>query len=239
MSRWTHALALLALATFGTAALAQPRLEASFRDPVQTVAPDQTIEVWITLSNTGETALTFDLGATEAPFGLPEGLDLPTTGYNLGDPGQPDFLDFGSYTSITLFTYQGCGDGFSIGCAPGSHRYESVFGQGLGWFDVPAPYALAAGASQDFLLYRLVPVGGSAPAGVYQAFNIGVGMTVHGLALDGITVLEAPVFEAGTCSSGEPGCAFTVTVVPEPTSALLMLAGLLPLGLAARRRRAR
>lgn len=234
MRRWPRTLATLVFAMLGLAVQAQPRLEASFRDPVQTVRPDETIEVWLSLANTGETALTFNLGSAEPPFGLPPELPLPTTGYNLGNPDLPYFQDFGSYTGISLYTFQACDDDFAPGCSPGSHSWQPSFVNN--WFDVGSPYTLAAGSSQDFLLYRLVPVGGNAPAGVYQAFNIGVGMSVHGLAVDGITPLEAPVFEVGTCSNGDPGCAFTVTVVPEPASALLMLAGLLPLGVAARRR---
>lgn len=235
MGHLQRAITAVALALTGIgSAQALPELEVVFRDPMLTVGPSDTIEVWVTLSNVGSDALSFDTSSSEAPFGLDPAM-LPTMGND--DAGPPNSLPFGSYDSISLFTYRYCNDEFSIGCGPGTHQFGNAL-PGAGWFDIDTPFELAAGASMDISLYTLVPVGGSAAPGVYSAFNMGLGLFVRGLAEDGVTALEADVFSAGTCAGSAPGCSFTVTVVPEPASALLLLAGLVPLlPLAARRRR--
>lgn len=208
-----------------------PVIELQFRTPAVTVSPTDEVPIWVTMS-VSEAPLTFDTTASEPPFGLGS-LPLPALGNNFvsGLFGVP----FASYNSLSLFIFRVCNDEVSTGCSPLIYEY-TVPGDPAGWFAIEQPFELAAGSSRDFFLYSLRPVGGAAPAGSYDIFNLGLGLRVSGLAADGETSLEADVFVARTCDDSALGCAFTVTVVPEPHTAWLMLAGIVPLWMRLRRR---
>jgi hypothetical protein len=228
--------AQLAMVMLASPALAQeqlppPSLQLSFTTPSVVVSPEDDVELWVTLS-VSEGPLTFDTSSDTAPFDLHPDL-LPLTGNNY-ESGQYD-VAFGSYTSISLFTSRVCNDEVSNVCDPSIYSY-TIPADPATWFSIEQPFAMAAGDSQDFLLSTLQPVGGAAPTGSYRIFNVGLGLFVNGFAEDGTTVLEAEVFSASTCFTGDPGCAFTITVVPEPNGAWLMLAGIVPIWLRLRRR---
>ncbi len=208
-----------------------PTLNLSFTSATATVAPTDSVPIWVTLS-VSDAPLSFDTSSGTAPFGLPASW-LPAAGHNY-TLGLYDQL-FGSYSHITLYTFRYCNDEVSSGCNPLIYSFGGSGGPSS-WFSVEQPFTLNDGDSRDFLIHTLLPVGGAAPAGSYRIFNLGLGLTVHGLAEDGVTELEASVFETTTCWQGG-GCAFTVSVVPEPGAGWLMLAGLLPLARRLRGRR--
>lgn len=210
---------------------ALPALDLQFTTDSVVVAPGDAVPLWVTLS-VSEAPLVFDDTATEPPFGLqPE--QLPTTGNNfsLGLFDQP----FGSYERIGVFIFRLCNDEISTICSPLVYEY-TVTGSPASWFAIERPFEQPEGTSRDFLLYTLQPVGGAAAPGSYRIFNVGLGLRVFGTALDGVTPLEANVFSPSTCAGGSGDCAFTITVVPEPATAWLLLAGIVPVWMRLRRR---
>lgn len=223
--------ALCLVATPAWAGDALPVLELQFTTSSVVVLPTEAVPLWVTLS-VSEAPLAFDTSASEAPFGLMPA-QLPATGSNfsLGLFDEP----FGSYTSIGLYTFRVCNDEVSTVCTPLIYTYD-VPSDPATWFEIEQPFELAAGDSRDFLLYSLLPVDGAAAAGSYRIFNVGVGLTVFGYAEDGVTPLEAEVFSSRTCAGGAGDCAFTITVVPEPRTAWLLLAGIVPVWMRLRRR---
>lgn len=234
------AAALVSLGCAGAQAqTADARLSAMFRDPVGVVGPADPIEMWITLTSAGSVAMTYDLDASE-PFGVPDGYALPLLGQdNSVSGGPPAMHAFASYTNLSAYYFRNCSDTFTATCSPAAYRFNAP-SDGMGWFDTPRQFSLAPGASMDIHLYTLTPEGGMAAPGTYVAYNVGVGVTVHGLADDGVTELTADLFSATTCPGLEPGCGFTRTVVaavPEPTSVAMLLSGLVVLASAGARRR--
>jgi len=225
-ARTLAAASLAALCALATApAAADVGLSATFRDPTGTVGPGDVIDVWITLTSTGSDPFTFDLNE-DFPYGLAPGAE-PLVGNNpaLGLFGVP----FDSYTGAGLFTFRFCEDTFE-GCGTGgAYVLTTPFASPDVWFNVMSPFSLAPGATLDVLFGQLSPVGGNAAPGVYQLFNYGVGLSVTGLSLDGVT-LRADAFAVSTCAGLLPGdCSFdrtVVAVIPEPASLLLMLGGL-------------
>lgn len=210
------------------------QLTATFRDPTGTVSPTDTIDVWLTLTNTGSEDFAFDASSSTAPFGLNLS-HLPDEGFG-GTPFRQ--LPFDRYDSINLFISRSCGNAsntFDTGCFPAAGPYEyavtSPFPSSM-WFN-QSTFRLGVGESIDVLTYTLKPLSGPVPAGTYIARDVGVGLFVRGRAADG-TFLEADVFRASTCSDGnEPGCLFTrtVTAIPEPGTWVMMAVGVAALTL--------
>ena len=216
------------------------RLSATFRDPVGTVGPTDTIEMWVTLTSVGTHAVRFDIREPD-PFGLPEGFILPAEGFEISPQnGPPELLPFDYYESINRYFFRfNSSDAFSAGGRQSPYQY-GLPNDGRGWLDMPPLFELAAGDSMDVHLYSLTPRGGMAAPGTYQAFNVGVALAVYGYDVTGDIRLEADVFSATTCDGQVgPGCSFTrtVTAVPEPTSVAMLLAGLGVVGVAVARRR--
>lgn len=212
-----------------------PSLALSFTTPSVVVSPTDEVELWVTLS-VSDGPLTFDTASSSQPFGLHPDL-LPAYGFDYSD-SNPVSTPFGSYSHIGLFTSRSCDDQVTFpNCSPEIYEFTVPAGSST-WFNSEQPFEIEAGSSRDFLLATLQPVGGAAPVGSYSIFNVGLGVIVYGLAEDGTTELEAEAFSANTsCPSDGSGCAFTITVVPEPNAAWLMLAGIVPVWLRVRRRR--
>lgn len=228
------AAALLALAA-ASGAQAAAELTASLRDPSGTVAANQTIELWLTLENIGDEAFTFDEWAdSESNFGLPASFQLPLFGYNYAT--NTGDVPFDSYDSIGRYTWRGCVGTFDPTCQGGPYEVTTPADSDATWFGMDPVFSLAPGETKDVLLYAFVPVGGVAPAGTYEAYSFGLGVTVYGRDENGASI-EATLFEVNPC--GESGCVTfsrTVTAVPEPSSVALLLAGLLPVAAGAWKR---
>lgn len=222
----------LALSAPALAEVEVPQLSLVFKDPTGTALATDTIDVWVTLSFSGTEAFSFDLSQGEPDFGLPSSF-LPLRGNN---PGLDIFdAEFASFTGAYLYTVRFCSGTFTTGCGGPPYEVDGVV-SGNGWFDVGDTYTLAAGATQDFLLYTLTPTGGTAAPGTYEFRNIGLGIAFEGLDLDG-NEIRADV-QALTCPDFDPSCSFSrvVTAVPEPSSWAMMLGGLAFAAGVARRR---
>ena len=227
---------MLALSSLG--AHADAALKLSFLEPTGTVGPNETIQVWIRITSVGDAAFTFDsTQSAESRFGLPDSIPLPLDAIVYTPPGPPVSVPFAIYQEAYLFTWRSCNDTFSTGCNPLSHAFQSPIGP-KNWLDT-AQLSLQPGEYLDIHHSDLVPVAGGAAAGTYTLTSLGVGLGVRGRS-EADEPLEADLFSFGTCSTAEPGCGFTRTVVsavPEPSTWAMMLGGLAVAGFVAGRRR--
>ncbi len=204
----------------------------TFRDPTGTVNSNQTIDMWVTLTlDAASDPLTYD-DSIDA-FGGINPATFPETGY-LNNPPPYDLVSFDSYDNVGPFTTRNCNDSFA---APGCGNPTSAYT----WTTPPPPNnwfnwagTLNPGESVDILLYQLSPNGGNAPAGTYQAFDVGLGLAVYGYNDTYDDGVWAHLIEFNTeCSSG--GCSFTRTVVPVPGALWLLGSAITALGLMRRR----
>ncbi|MDT7838757.1 PEP-CTERM sorting domain-containing protein [Aquabacterium sp. OR-4] len=233
----TIAWAALAISSIG-GAQAAAQLTATFRDPVGTVLATDAIDVWIKLTNVGDEAFTFDRDVgPEANYGMPSPFSLPSVGSNIAN--SLSNVPFESYDRVSLFVFGRCTETFTTGCnAAGAYVAQVPAGQG--WFAVGSRFTLDPSASLEMPLFTLTPDGGTAAAGSYIAYNVGVGVFIYGKDADGNT-LQADLLRIGTCPTSDVSCAFqrTVVAVPEPDAVAMMLTGLLPIAAAVRRQRRR
>ena len=224
----------------------------TFRDPTGTVAPDETIEVWATLTlDPGSDPLNFDdsFAPDDQPFAIP--LELPLEGNELFGPPDPTY-PFSYYDSFSGSHGRSCSDTFSGAgaCSGGEYTITSTasFGEPTNWLSlISSAFVLAPGDSIDMLLYELTPSDGSAAAGTYEMFSIFVSLNVEGgfeeeiclgdvdefgECLDdtdfNVVDLEAILFEFST-DCPDANCTFTRTVVPVPAAAWLFGSALLGL----------
>jgi hypothetical protein len=200
----------------------------TYDTPTGTALSTETIEVWATLSLAADSDAFFYDPDSGNPFGF-DPAQIPT----LSDQGVP----FASYTYSFLWVSRTCSGNFNTGCDAGPYTIE----QGSSaWFDIEKPFTLNASESRSFSLATITPVGGSAPAGTYTVYNMGLGISVNGLDAEGNTI-EAEIVSFNTCNSGEESCAFTRTVsaVPVPAAAWLFGSGILGLAGISRKRTAR
>lgn len=209
----------------------------TFRDPTGTVNSNEIIDVWVTLTlDAASDPLTYDPNINA--YGGIDPATFPETAL-LGDMPPFEEVPFDSYDYVSQWTSRSCNDTFA---APGCGGPTSAYG----WITPPAPDSwfnwtgtLNAGESVDILLYQLSPNGGNAPAGTYQAFNVGLGLTVYGFndAHQADINAELVGFNTG-CYSGS--CSFTRTVVaavPVPGALWLLGSAVTALGLVRRRTR--
>jgi len=207
----------------------------SFRDPTGTVQSNEAIDVWVTLTlDAASDPLMHD--TTIDSFGGINPATFPATGYLQVPPYGT--VAFDSYNYVLSWISRSCNDSFAApGCGDPTSAYQwDVPPPPNGWFDWSG--TLNPGQSIDILLYRLNPIGGNAPAGIYQAFNVGLGLSVYGSndAYEGIVVEADLVRFATGCAPG--GCSFTRTVVaavPVPGALWLLGSGVAALGLIRRR----
>lgn len=206
----------------------------TFKDPTGTVSPDQTIDMWVTLTlDAASDPLVYDPGIDS--FG---GIDqdvFPASGELQVDPYGTATFD--TYDYVSQQYWRSCNDSFTSGCSGPTSAYgwNHPTSPG-GWFDWSG--TLNPGQSIDILLYQLNPIGGNAPAGTYQAFNVGLGLSVYGYnsTFDGSVAAELVDFATGCTPGGT--CSFTrnvIAAVPVPGALWLLGSAVAALGLIRRR----
>lgn len=164
---------------------------------------------------------------------------MPPTGYLSSNPSGPD-VAFASYSSAWLTVGFGCSGTFTAVCNNGP-PYDFTFAD-LSPIAGTA-FSMQPGGSFDFMFGTFTPTGGIAPPGTYEYDGVVVQFLVRGYDADGNN-LDTWVRLASTCPNGvTPDCAFTRTVigqpgtaVPEPANVALLVAGLMGLAVAGRRR---
>jgi hypothetical protein len=171
--------------------------------------------------------------------------DLPTQGQYYNPTTQLfETHDAVAITGAYLNTYFGCDDTFTGGCNGNTTNYSYDFfttsQPGNPAINFVTSFALAPGASIEYLFARFTPAAGGAAPGTYNFYRTGLTLTFQGVDAEGHP-LGFEVQDLGvTCSGGNTdACAFTRTVlaVPEPATGALWALGLAALAIGARRRK--
>lgn len=231
----------LLLCTAALAAQAQvswSALSLQFVTPSGVVGPNDSIPVWLTLTNTDLVEhFTVD---NQLPLGGLNPADVPAQAWWTNpDTQENELVPFASYTNFRLAVGFGCSGSFTTVCTDGPpYRFdfaENPFGE---------PYTLGPGQTHSYLFGTFVPSHGAVAPGSYEFFRSVLWLDISGLGPEGQDLFTV-VFPTSTCpfdsasACTDNGFAFfTRTVaVPEPGALTLMGLGLAVLG--ARRRRLR
>lgn len=227
---------MIAVSFILLSSLAHSAATLTFRDPDGTVAPSDTIPVWLTL--TTDTDINFDGSDPDGDStygGFVDPADVPTSGF-----GQQGPMDFEEFTSILMNISFSCSGSFTSGgasaCPPGD-QYDFSFNHADPSLVLLDTFNMNAGESRDFLFGEFTPVDGTADPGTYNFFNatLFIGFNGFGLDSNGDQVnLRAQINVASTCTVGDTSCDFSRTVVatavPLPATIWLFLSALGVLG---------
>jgi PEP-CTERM motif len=238
--------ALLSCSVLAQAAL--PTVTMSFDQLSATVGPNDSIDVFVTLTIAANSAPLVFNSASGAPFGFATS-DLPVQGRVMGLPPNqpPQFANFTNYSSVSTSVSYYCDSTFMTGCPSSISTTPYFFTfNGLGTPAQPSFNGLTSanlqpGQSFSYLFGTFKPTGGGpVPVGTYSLFGAGAGLSFNGRDALGRS-LTAFVDMGRTCPTNAATCTFTRTVVaavPEPHTYALLAAGLFAVVLSARRRRA-
>ncbi len=161
-----------------------------------------------------------------------------TSGFDFGSyMGPIDLTDPDTFVRINEFLE--CSGTFSCG----SPQYSFDFNYALPNFISPQNLNLQPGDTVEWVFGTYTPVGGNAPAGVYNMFNVGFFVSIDNFDDPNNVVSDSGGNLAQTCAGQNPQCAFTRTVlaapnaVPEPATWAMMIGGFGAIGGAMRYRR--
>lgn len=236
----TAKLALAIALTLGAASPALAALDASlsYTQASGSVAANENIELWVTLSlSANSEALNFDPNLPP-PWGMASS-QLPILG---SPPGGYTQYPFATYTDIAQSGHRYCSGNFTVSCQGSGSAYQFNFAHGSNsWLGNQQAFTINPGESHNFLFAVLKPIGGQAAPGSYFLHTLGISFDVAGLDADGNT-LFARIKVADACPTREINCSFTrevVSAVPEPSSWALFFTGLGFFGFTLKRRRAK
>ena len=189
-----------------------------FTEPTATVAANDVIDVWVTLS----------LDENSDPLSY-DSMSPPLHGWTEADfPAHANGVPFTSYESVMLYTTRTCNDTFTVNCGAAGSQYSFSVPTSDSWFGLHG--TMAPGDSADFLLYQLTPGPGGADPGSYQLYTAGLGLNVQGWDSSGNAIVEEIFGFRTTCI--DASCTFTREVSPIPVPAAIWLFGSALLGLA-------
>ncbi|MCG7956628.1 MAG: hypothetical protein JAY94_12345 [Candidatus Thiodiazotropha endolucinida] len=182
-----------------------------FTEPTATVAANEIVDVWVTLSlEENSDPLSYDRSAP------------PLHGWHEDDfPSEANGVPFASYERVVLFTTRTCSDTFTLNCGDAGSQYSFSVPTSDSWFDVDG--TMAPGDTADFLLYQLTPDADGAEPGGYQLHTAGLGLSVQGWDESGNSIVEEIFGFRTTCL--EASCTFSREVAPVPVPPAVWLFG--------------
>ena len=206
-----------ALLGAASAFAAPPATTVTWVTPTGSAQAGDTVDVWLRLAVDASATTSLVLDGSASQFNLPT--DLP---------------GWAEVQYIDTVAWIGCQGSFIPGnCYDAGSAYRWAFNLGSDSFvnevnghSAPLNITLAPGQSHDFLLGSFIPQNGPIAAGHYTLGDAGLEFFLTGIDANGNPIQE--YWGLGDACHGSSVCEFSrdITAVPEPTSALLLLAGL-------------
>ena len=208
---------IAALLGAASALAAPPATTVAWVTPTGSAQAGDPVDVWLRLAVNASATTSLVLDGSASQFDLPA--DLP---------------GWAEVQHIDTLPWVGCQGSFIPGnCYDAGSAYRWAFNLGSDSFvnevnghSAPLNITLAPGQSHDFLLGSFIPQNGPIAAGHYTLGDAGLEFFLTGIDANGNPIQE--YWGLGDACHGSSVCEFSrdITAVPEPTSALLLLAGL-------------